>query len=102
MAKALSISRSNISRMISGELSQLSRSVEEESFYTKLFLREAYPDCIHKLYRYLQECEAADDELDAAYKKFFVEQDKNRSQEQLQNAMEAFFTPGIAAGRGVP
>lgn len=90
MAKALSISRSNISRMISGELSQLSRSVKEESFYTKLFLREAYPDCIHKLYRYLQECEAADDELDAAYKKFFVEQDKNRSQEQLQNAMEAF------------
>ena len=45
MAKALSISRSNISRMISGELSQLSRSVEEESFYKKLFLREAYPDC---------------------------------------------------------
>ena len=38
----------------------------------------------------MQECEAADDELDAAYKKFFVEQDKNRSQEQLQNAMEAF------------
>lgn len=37
MAKALSISRSNISRMISGELSQLSRSVEEESFYKKLF-----------------------------------------------------------------
>lgn len=64
IAEDLKVSPSSISRLLNGKTPQMSSIVTKDNFYQQLFCQEAYPEYVQKIYQYLHECDASDQELE--------------------------------------
>ena len=90
IAEDLKVSPSSISRLLNGKTPQMSSIVTKDNFYQQLFCQEAYPEYVQKIYQYLHECDASDQELDALYNKISLLESEHKSRETVQKAREAF------------
>ena len=90
IADDLGVNPATISRLCTGEQSQMGGGITKDVFYQQLFCHEAYPEFVQKLQRYLHEHEAFDQELDDLYGVISQAECEHKPRETIHKAREAF------------